>query len=274
MSWSPKEYTDAVYDSDLPPSARLLAVVLRDAFYNTRGRGKISLSLLATRSGLGLTTVKRQLATLADAGFVARKVPTKAGALAHKARTEYNLRVPAPVAHSGPQDLDSEGAPSGPSWTHSSGPQRTTGLGPQRATLKGKEAGASGRSAGAPRAAAPRVAIATAPTIDEPEAGASVIEVWAAEGADAEAVSELLWRKMDRLAANLSDQGFEAISFRAGGPPNDSVRVLVLPTNQAEASRQTIAGWCRAGGYDVRFGAPEEPSHEAVPARSSAEELV
>ncbi|MEU4802832.1 hypothetical protein [Actinosynnema sp. NPDC023587] len=98
------DYERAVRASDLPPLARLVALIL--ATHTSRGGLEIteqftpSLSELAIETGASEATVKRMLIVLDSGGWLVRHKPTVAAARTLKARTRYTLTIPAGLTQS------------------------------------------------------------------------------------------------------------------------------------------------------------------------------
>lgn len=93
------DVTRAVRKSNLPAAARLVVFVLADLADNDTAvipyERTPSLTTLAEETGLGRSTVARELNRLDKDGWVGRKAPTKKAAWTKKARTQYRLMVPA-----------------------------------------------------------------------------------------------------------------------------------------------------------------------------------
>jgi hypothetical protein len=94
----------AVLASDLSPQAKLVMLVLLvHADARTLDTGKFSPSLtgLANATGLGRSTVARELNHLERSGWVVRVRPSSADARSKRARTAYRLTSPTagPVPH-------------------------------------------------------------------------------------------------------------------------------------------------------------------------------
>jgi hypothetical protein len=85
----------SVLASELPAAARLVALALLT--YCDNGRAVVSrkhgpsLTVLARCTGLGITTIKRELNRLESGGWVKRERPEPAAARARLARTAYTL---------------------------------------------------------------------------------------------------------------------------------------------------------------------------------------
>lgn len=88
-------YMNAVAASDLPSSARLVALVLCGIADNDTGKVTVSQSTIATRSGLTRRGVNKILPVLEAAGFIRRCPPPKWKAQQHHAMTDYVLVIPA-----------------------------------------------------------------------------------------------------------------------------------------------------------------------------------
>lgn len=143
-------YAAAIRASDLPPSARLVALVIVGQADNDTGKLRRSLGQLASDSGLDRRTVARQLALLESAGFLRRKAPKSRQALGQREMTTYTTVIPAEFP-SGTTPLALVAPVPVPSGTTPHSPYRTTG---------------GGASAGAP-APAPRTTRDSPPDLDD-----------------------------------------------------------------------------------------------------------
>ena len=88
-------YADAIRNSELPPPARLIALSLCGVAKSETGQVTRSITWLADSTGLGRTTVKRHLKTLAAEGWMRRFPPPVWQAREEHAMTRYVLTVPA-----------------------------------------------------------------------------------------------------------------------------------------------------------------------------------
>ena len=92
------EFERAIRHSELPAPARHLALTI--ATWADVKSGRIparmtpSLTTLAEATGLGRSTVQRQLNCLEEDGWVARDRPDPVAARTQQARTKYRLRIP------------------------------------------------------------------------------------------------------------------------------------------------------------------------------------
>jgi hypothetical protein len=88
-------YAQAIWTSDLPPTAGLVALVIAGAADSESGRLKVSLTILARRTGLGRSTVARTLKTLEAEGWVKRSRPEVWKAIKEGDSTVYTTIIPA-----------------------------------------------------------------------------------------------------------------------------------------------------------------------------------
>lgn len=88
-------YARAICESGLPPSARHIAITLAFKADSATGKHVISLSAIAEDTGLGRSTVARQLRVIESAGFVSRRSPKTWQSLGRGEMTEYTLLIPA-----------------------------------------------------------------------------------------------------------------------------------------------------------------------------------
>lgn len=114
----------AVLASELPAPARLLLLVLlirADARTLDTGKYSPSLTKLADDTGLGRSTVARELDRLERAGWIERHRPPVDLARSKKARTRYVVRDPAaPSPRAGLVPERDQASPSvGPDWSQS-----------------------------------------------------------------------------------------------------------------------------------------------------------
>lgn len=89
-------YANAVWNSDLPSPARLVALILNGKADNSTGRIQEPLSLneLARRTGLSRRTVATHLNTLEEGGWVHRDRPEKWKLRSEYERTAYTVTIP------------------------------------------------------------------------------------------------------------------------------------------------------------------------------------
>lgn len=146
--WSARQYRDEIVSAGdlLSPSCRLVALTLRDEFWHD-GRGKISLTDLQGLTGLGRSTLCRNLTTLEDAGLLSRRTPSKSAQLGHGAKTHYTLHV----SHDGTDAADVQAANVSHSGTSNVSHSGTRSVPPRHTLPKEEPASASARSRSAPR---------------------------------------------------------------------------------------------------------------------------
>lgn len=122
-------YAAAIRSSDLPPSARLVALAIVGQADNATGKLVRSLSGLAGDTGLDRRTVMRQLAALEAGGWLLRDSPRDHAALGARKMTTYTTVIPNgfPTRGTTPLALGAQSAESRGTVPHS--PYRTKGSG-------------------------------------------------------------------------------------------------------------------------------------------------
>lgn len=138
-------FAAAIRASDLPPTARLVALVIVGQADNESGLLTRSLTQLAKDSGLHRATVVRQLGVLEGGGWLKRAAPTTRAALGAQEMTTYTTVIPAGF----PSRTTRLGL-----GAESARPGRTTRHSPYRTKAGGPSASAPAPAAGTTRTAA------------------------------------------------------------------------------------------------------------------------